>query len=111
MNDLLGDPVPETPAMNAPLPWRVFEMTDLPEYYVARSLEEAKAAYLRDCGEDCAEYVEDACELSDDALNRLTILMTDEDEEPTGEKPTFREYLDSLVAGGLDRAQFFAGSE
>ena len=37
--------------------------------------------------------------------------MNDEDEEPTGETLSFREYLDQLIREGLDAPQFFAGED
>lgn len=56
--DLLGHPIPDVPAMNAPLPWRVFRMSDegdVIEWVLARTEREAIAFYIEFCNElgDC----------------------------------------------------------
>lgn len=107
--DLLGDPIPETPAMNAPLPWRVFCMDDYPTYFVARSLEEAKEAAANEWGDWNPELTEDAYELTDEALALERINVADEGEEPRF--LTFRAYLDQLIAGGIGGPGFFASAE
>jgi hypothetical protein len=48
--DLLGDPVVDPPAMNAPLPWRVWYLNEY-EFWVARNLNELRAAYIENHGE------------------------------------------------------------
>lgn len=61
--DLLGDPVPATPAMGAQLPWRVFRMSDISddtEWVMARTEREAVAFYVEFCNEmgDCRTEAE-----------------------------------------------------
>lgn len=106
--DLLGDQIPATPAMDAPLPWRVYCMDDYPTYFVARSLAEAKAAAAEAWGDD-PTLTEDAYELSDEALLAEKINVADEGEPPVFQ--TFRAYLDELIAGGLSQPDFFASAE
>lgn len=76
--DLLGDPIAETPAMDAPLPWRVYRMNHLTEWVMARTEPEAIACYLehwRGCGDSrtedelrAARAIEDPHELTDAEL-------------------------------------------
>lgn len=52
--DLLGDPVADPPPMTAPLPWRVFQMSDVSdvtEWVMARTEREAVAFYVEFCNE------------------------------------------------------------
>lgn len=52
--DLLGHPIPATPAMDAPLPWRVFRLSDVSdatEWVMARTEREAIAFYIEFCNE------------------------------------------------------------
>ena len=109
--DLLGDDVPDPPPMTAPLPWRVFCMSDQPEWYVARSLEEAKQQAAQDWAyatsdPEFIEMVADAYELSDEQL-----LAQEFRDEETGAKITFRAELDRMVARGLTMSGFFAGAD
>ncbi len=53
--DLLGDPISETPPMDAPLPWRVFQMNDVTEWVMARTEREAVACYLEYCN-SCGDH-------------------------------------------------------
>lgn len=86
--------VQETPGMTAPLPWRVFRMNDV-DWWMARTLEEARASYKRETGDD---ETEDACELTDEEMDRLMFHETDENERPTKKgRRTFREELRQRV--------------
>lgn len=56
--DLLGHPIADPPPMTAPLPWRVFRMSDVSdetEWVLARTEREAVAFYVEFCNEmgDC----------------------------------------------------------
>lgn len=104
MNDLLGQPVPETPAMDAPLQWRVYKLNDC-DWWVARTLEEAKASWQETCGPDECEEFEDAYELTDEDMDRLKI--TDHD-DPKSPRLTFREYLEQMKP---TRPDMFASTE
>lgn len=106
--DLFGQPIADPPPMNAPLPWRVFQMNDHPEWWIARTLEEAKAAVAEAWGDDDPELVVDAFELSDESLSAET--LTDDEADPPV-KRTFREELDLRIARGLAAPEFFAAVE
>lgn len=113
-NDLLGDPIPETPPMTEPLPWRVFMLNDY-EWYMARSLDEAKATAAEQWGytiEQCErdELFDEAEELDDAALDRLQ--FCDDTHLPDGPmiKRSFREELARRSA--IDpKPQLFASTE
>jgi hypothetical protein len=108
--DLLGNPMPETPPMTAPLPWRVFRMDDC-DWWVARSLEEAKATYLHETGVD-NEYVEDARELTDEEMDRLHYVDSDERDRPVkASRRSFRVELAQRVSAGLSKPELFASTE
>jgi hypothetical protein len=89
-------------ALNAIAAWHVYEINDYPEYWVARSLDEAKAAYTAEYGEG---YADDAVELSEELLRLLTMNVAEEGAPPVIK--TFREYLDS-IALNLTAPEFFA---
>lgn len=104
--DLLGDPVAATPAMDAPLPWLIFLVSES-EWFVARTLDEAKRAAAREWGwaewtlED-PEMFQDAGELPDSALDVLQYV--------DGESPprSFRAELARRIAAGLAAPEPFA---
>ena len=73
---------------------KVFDIDD-GEYYAARSREEAVAAYRDDTGQEPMEVVE----LSDGDLDTLKVGLEDEDELPTDETATFRQYLEEETGG------------
>lgn len=104
--DLLGDPLVD------PFRWRIFEMNDHPEYWIARSLDEAKEAAFDAWGGE-VEDADDAYELSDDALDVLTLDVADYERDADAEpiKSTFREELNRRIAKGLTGPEFFAASE
>jgi hypothetical protein len=110
MNDLLGDPVAPTPAMDAPLPWRVYRLNDC-DWWVARTLEEAKADFIQTVGSDWGNEFEDAEELSEADMERLQFIDTDEDERPLGTKTSFRDELARRVAAGITAPEQFASTE
>lgn len=116
MNDLLGDPLPATPAMDSPLPWRVFRVTDC-EWWFARTLEEAIADCKRETGVD-DDYFDEAHELTEEELDRLQ--FTDDPEDPLSARRSFREELaarielqrELLTAHGIAlRPELFASTE
>jgi hypothetical protein len=103
MVDLLGDPVPEIPAMTDPLPWRVFRMNDY-EWWVARTLEEAKADYQQTVGpmpED--EAFDDPGELTDAELDRLKFIEDPEVPPTKWVRRTFREELERISKSEFDK--------
>lgn len=105
MADLLGDPMPETPAMNAPLPWRVYKLNDC-DWWVARTLEEAKASFQATCGPmDDEEAFDEPYELTDADMDRLKIVDHDDPKTPA---MTFRQYLDAMAPTKPD---MFASTE
>ena len=88
--------VQETPGMTAPLPWRVFKMDDC-DWWLARTLEEARQSYQHETGVD-DEAIEDARELSDEEMDRLTFVDVDDGERPVAEsRRSFREELRQRV--------------
>lgn len=105
--DLVGDPLSPTPAMTDPIPWRVFYVNDM-EWWVARSLDELKAAYIESTGVD---DFDETYEVEEKALDELRVALTDEDDNPSGESQTFRQLLAERVACGLSAPEFFAGYE
>lgn len=108
--DLLGDPVPETPAMTAPLPWRVFQMSEC-DWWVARSAAEAQADYQQQTGVE-ADELYGFHELSDAEMERLQFIDSDEDERPTGGKRSFAAELARRVADDrLSAPEMFATTE
>jgi hypothetical protein len=76
-------------------------------YYAARSVEEARAEYVKDVGKAPDQEVE----LSEEALDRMTVAIADEDEKPTGEVMTFRQFLDAETGGVDGEAFFFCGEQ
>ena len=103
MVDLLGDPVPETPPMDAPLPWKVFKLNDC-DWWVARTLDEAIADYRHQCGADVS--IEGEHELTDKELDRL--MYCDED---CKSRIPFRQALHDLVDAGIKKPEMFASTE
>lgn len=115
MLDLLGDPLPPTPFMTDPLPMRVFRINDS-EWWMARSLTEAKQDYLATVGLMSEEEAfDDARELTDVELDSLQ--FRDEDGidldggTQKGDKRSFREELEGRIASGATRPQPFASTE
>lgn len=103
--DLLGDPAPDTPLMSAALPFRVYRMNDS-EWWMARSLDEAREAYHACYGTDEHDTA-DARELTDEELDRLT--FTDDEATPRVTR-TFREELARQSATATE-PDFFATTE
>lgn len=101
---IVGPPLDPEEVLRA-LAWRVYCMNDYPEFFVARSLEEAKAAAAEHWGDDDPSLTEDAYELTDEAMLDEKINVAEEGEPP--DIRTFRWYLDS-IAPSLREATFFA---
>lgn len=88
--------VQETPGMTTPLPWRVFKMDDC-DWWMARTLDEARTSYKHETGVD-DEMIEDARELTDEEMDKLTFVDVDENERPDSKtRRTFREELRQRV--------------
>lgn len=85
--------VQETPGMTAPLPWRVFKMNDC-DWWLARTLDEARESYKHETGVD----EDEARELTDEEMARLTFVDVDDGERPIGtSRRSFREELRQRV--------------
>jgi hypothetical protein len=110
--DLLGDPVPPTPAMTDPLPMRVFRINDC-DWWMARTSEDAKASYLEILGpmpDD--EAFDDPHELSDAELDRLMFVDVDDHDQPLKKtRRTFREELQRRIDAGVTVPEMFASTE
>lgn len=107
-SDLLGDPLPETPAMNAPLPWRVFKVSDC-EWWMARTLAEAREDYLALTGEIADE---DASEISEADMDRLIFVDLEPTDPSQGTiRRTFRQELAERVTGIPSKPECFACTE
>lgn len=90
--------------MDAPLPWRIYKLNDC-DWWVARTLEEAKASWQETVGPDECEEFEDAYELTDEDMDCLKIADFD---DPTAPRQTFREYLKAMAP---TRPDMFASTE
>jgi phage-related protein len=102
MKDLCGADVPDSPPMDAPLPWKVFKLNDC-DWWLARTLEEAMA----DCRYQCGDVdFEDEHDLTDKELDRL--MYCDEDCKT---KIPFREALRERVEAGIAKPEMFASTE
>jgi hypothetical protein len=109
--DLLGDPVAATPAMNAPLPWRVYRMNDT-DWFMARTIEEAMTEYVRQCGGPIEETCEGVRELTDEEMDRLQFIFWLEGPEhpPRDHKHSFRVELARRVSR-RPKPETFASTE
>lgn len=92
--------------------WKVYAINEY-EFFMARSMEEAKATAAEQWGYTVAQaeaegLFDDADELADESLDRITLI--DDTELPDGplKKTTFRARLEKIVASD-PRPQFFAG--
>lgn len=99
--------------MTAPLPWRVYRMNDY-EWWVARTLDEAKADAAKQWGysvEDAErdEMYDDPDELTDAEMEHLK--FREDMFDPLSPTRSFREELDRMIADGLSEPGFFAGTE
>ena len=83
---------------------KVFAMNDC-DWMAADTLDEAKALYLKEYGE---EVDEDARPLTDAEMDSLVFVETDSLPE---RRCTFREELERRVASGQEFPQFFASTE
>lgn len=82
--------------MTAPLPWRVFRMDDC-DWWLARTLEEARESYQHETGVS-DEMIEDAREVTDEEMDKLTFIDMDEGKRIVGEsRRSFREELRQRV--------------
>lgn len=101
MKDLLGKNQTDPPPMDAPLPWRVFRTDDYC-WYIARSIDEAIAAHLADCGEEADE----PRELTDEELERKQFISDDR-----GHRVPFAVELRDRVSQGISKPELFACTE
>lgn len=92
------------------IPWRIFCMDDC-DWWVARTLEEAKASYKHETGVDDTD-IEDARELTEDEMDSLHYVDMDDRERPIKKsRRTFRAELVQRVAAGLEKPELFACTE
>lgn len=87
---------------------KIFAMNDC-DWWIGESLEACKADYIEECGDPSA--VEDAYELTDEALDHLQFTDTDEDDAPIGTKRSFREQLAIELEQGGQFPRLFATTE
>jgi hypothetical protein len=112
--DLLGCTIADPPPMNAPLPWRVWQVNDVTDWVMARSAREAAGCFVEWCaslGDARTEDelrrdgdLKDPRELSDVELQKMCY----RDGGPTG--CTFAEEL-ARMAAGATAPNFFASTE
>ena len=88
---------------------KVFQMNDC-DWMAARSLEEAVDDYKKNYVGDDEHLIDDPCELSDEAMNRLLYTRTEDDGDPVG-KVSFRQQLNLMIAEGQEFPCFFASTE
>lgn len=118
--DLLGFPLADPPPMNAPLPWRVFRMSDVndvTEWVMARTEREAIAFYLEFCNElgDArteaemrkAGSINNVHELTDSELADMDLGDT---AAPDPDEQTFAQHLAALALFAKV-PMFFASTE
>jgi len=112
MNDLLGQQLTDTPPMGAPLPLRVFRLNDC-EWWLAPTLEIAKADYQKLCGPiPDEEAFDEPRELSDDELCKRHFFDTDDNEEPIkSSRRTFYEELRQQIKADPITPRLFACTE
>lgn len=102
MKDLLGQNQTDQPPMDAPLPWRVFRTDDYC-WYIARSLDEACAKHMEDCGEEPDE----PRELTDEELERKQFYV----DGPRSSRIPFAVALRDRVSQGISKPELFACTE
>lgn len=83
----------------------VFRLTDC-EWWMARTLDEAKTDYTQVTGEQADD---DARQLSEEDLDRLWYVDTNEDETPNATmRCSFRQELANRIATGISKPEVFA---
>lgn len=99
-------------AMTDPLPLRVFRMNDC-EWWLATTLEQAKADYMKTVGPMPEEDAfDEPHELSDDELLKLHFVDMDDGERAIGKsRRTFREELSLQRAADPVTPRLFACTE
>lgn len=96
--------------------WRVYKLNDY-EWWVARSLDEAKADAANEWGcKDVAEaeredMFEDPSEVPDEELDRLKFTDGDEDGNAIGALRSWRDELTQRIAAGLSAPELFAARD
>jgi hypothetical protein len=112
VKDLLGTNTADPPPMDAPLPLRVFRLNDC-DWWMARTLEEAKVSYIADCGPMTDEEAfDESRELTDEELDRLKFHDTDGYDRPIKRSiRTFREELRQQIEMDPITPRMFACTE
>lgn len=112
--DLFGQPIADPPPMNAPLPWRVFRMSDISEeteWILARTEQEAVAFYVEFNHElgDCRTEAEMREDGDINNVHELTDAELDRDYgDPNGpDCDTFAQAL-AHMASHAKQPMFFA---
>lgn len=80
------------------------------DWWIGESLEACKADYIAETG-DPDTVDDDAHELTEAELERLTFVDCDENERPIATKRSFREQLAIEVANGGTFPRMFASTE
>lgn len=118
--DLLGHPIADPPPMTAPLPWRVFQMSDVADvtdWVMARTEREAVAFYVEFCNE-CGDWrseeqmrkagsIANVRELTDSELANMDLGDT---AAPDPDEQTFAQHL-AAIALHAKVPMFFASTE
>jgi len=92
---------------------KVFELNDT-EWYAGESLEACIDYYFKevlgeeDTPEAREDYLDEPCEVSEEAMNRMQFHDLDGGDETVR---SFREQLDLLIAGGQEFPMMFATTE
>lgn len=112
MRDLLGKRHQDPPKMTAPLPLRVFRLNDC-DWWLAHTLEEAKASYIADCGPMAEEEAfDEPRELTKEELRTLHFVDTDENERRISKsRRQFRTELRRQIESDPITPRMFACTE
>lgn len=99
-------------AMTDPLPLRVFRLNDC-DWWIARTLEEAKVSYQGECGPmDDEEAFDEPRELTDEELDRLKFHDRDDRDRVIRKTiRTFREELRQQIKADPTTPRMFACTE
>jgi hypothetical protein len=74
-------------------------------FYAAQTQDDALAAY----DDDWSEPLQSIKQIPDDELDMRTLVVMDENEEPTEETATFREYINDEMCGECTAFQIGEG--
>lgn len=94
---------------------RVFQMNDMEWWAGEGTPEEMLAAYMAETGVSREEATDDPdglpSPLTDEEMESEMMVETDDDDQPTGRKTSFRAVLDGMIASGQKFPCLFACTE